>query len=184
MSCILCWELFKYSFHFLKVFWILNWYYSLETEILDSCRWCPLFESKNLFPYELVIFVLQISDVILTYFYSVSSNWTASSEFGTYRLCERRRFRRACEYAQSRQNLRCSLIQALNQEEPSHRKPDPWPLWMAGHDGMLEDTNSLDGAQLVFTAALCTVHLSKSDHRHWRISNNFLRNSSETKKLF
>ena len=53
---------------------------------------------------------------------------TASSEFGTYRLCEQRRFRRACASAQSRQNLRCSLIQAVNQEEPSDRKPDPWPL--------------------------------------------------------
>ena len=35
--------------------------------------------------------------------------------------------------AQSRQNLRCSLIQAVSQEEPSDRKPDPWPLWMSGH---------------------------------------------------
>ena len=60
-------------------------------------------------------------------------NWTASSEFGTYRLCEQRRFRRACASAQSRQNLRCSLIEAVSQEEPSDRKPDPWPLWMAGH---------------------------------------------------
>ena len=59
--------------------------------------------------------------------------WTASSEFGTYRLCEQRRFRRACASVQSRQNLRCSLIQAVSQEEPSDRKPDPWPLWMAGH---------------------------------------------------
>ena len=59
--------------------------------------------------------------------------WTASSEFGTYRLCEQWRFRRACASAQSRQNLRCSLTQAVNQEEPSDRKPDPWPLWMAGH---------------------------------------------------
>ena len=78
--------------------------------------------------------------------------WTASSEFGTYRLCEQRRFRRACASAQSRQNLRYSLIQAVSQEEPSDRKLDPWPLWMAGHAqlkfvGMLEDTNSLDGAQ-------------------------------------
>ena len=32
-----------------------------------------------------------------------------------------------------RQNLRCSLIQAVSQEELSDRKPDPWPLWMAGH---------------------------------------------------
>ena len=60
-------------------------------------------------------------------------SWTASSEFGTYSLCEQRRFRRACASAQSRQNLRYSLIQAVNQEEPSDRKPDPWPLWMTGH---------------------------------------------------
>ena len=59
--------------------------------------------------------------------------WTALSEFGTYRLSEQRRFRRACASAQSRQNLRCSLIQAVSQEEPSDRKPYPWPLWMAGH---------------------------------------------------
>ena len=59
--------------------------------------------------------------------------WAAPSEFVTYRLCEQRRFRRACASAQSRQNLRCSLIQAVSQKEPSNRKPDPWPLWMAGH---------------------------------------------------
>ena len=59
--------------------------------------------------------------------------WAAPSEFGTYRLCEQRRFRPACASALSRQNLRCSLIQAVSQEEPSDRKPDPWLLWMAGH---------------------------------------------------
>ena len=64
---------------------------------------------------------------------STGTIWTASSEFGTYRLCEQRWFRRACASAQSRQNLSCSLIQAVCQEEPSDRKPDPWPLWMAGH---------------------------------------------------
>ena len=26
-----------------------------------------------------------------------------------------------------------SPMRAVNQEEPSDRKPDPWPLWMAGH---------------------------------------------------
>ena len=57
----------------------------------------------------------------------------ASSEFGTYRLCKERRFSRACSSAQSRQNLRCSLIQAVSQEEPSDRKPDPWTFWIAGH---------------------------------------------------
>ena len=60
--------------------------------------------------------------------YNYNVMWTASSEFGTYRLCEQRRFRRACASAQSHQNLRCSLIQAVSQEEPSDRKPDPWPL--------------------------------------------------------
>ena len=63
----------------------------------------------------------------------INDIWAVSSEFGTCRLCEQRRFRRACACAQSRQNLRCSLIQAVSQEEPSDRKPDPWPLWMAGH---------------------------------------------------
>ena len=71
--------------------------------------------------------------------------WTASSEFGTYRLCEQRRFRRTCASAQSRQNLRCSLIQTVSQEEPSDRKPDPWPLWMTGH------------AQLKFVMTECST---------------------------
>ena len=35
--------------------------------------------------------------------------------------------------AQSPQNLRCSLIQVVSQEEASDKKPDPWPLLMAGH---------------------------------------------------
>ena len=59
--------------------------------------------------------------------------WTASSEFGTYHLCEQRGFRRACSSAQSRQNLRCSLIQAVSQEEPSDKKARSLSLWMAGH---------------------------------------------------
>ena len=74
-------------------------------------------------------------NIILRWHSNTRSNfiWTASSEFSTYRLCEQRRFMRACASAQSRQNLRCSLIQAVSQEEPSDRKPDPWPLWMSGH---------------------------------------------------
>ena len=74
--------------------------------------------------------------IFMAWRYPLNNNdviWAAPSEFGTYRLCEQRRFRRACASAQSRQNLRCSLIQAVSQEDPSDRKPDPWPLWMAGH---------------------------------------------------
>ena len=62
--------------------------------------------------------------------WSIDIRWTASRAFGTYSLCELRRFRRACASAQSHQNLRCSLIQAVSQEEHSDRKPDSWPLWM------------------------------------------------------
>ena len=91
---------------------------------------------------------------------SSSSVWTASSEFGTYRLCEQRRFRRACASAQSRQNLRCSLIQAVSQEEPSDKKARslaPLNVWACAvkicHDGILEDTNSLDGARMIMFKA-------------------------------
>ena len=88
--------------------------------------------------------------------------WTASSEFGTYRICGQRRFRRACASAQSRQNLRCSLIQAVSQEKPSDRKPDPWPLWMAGH------------AQLKFVMTECSktqirlTGLKYANQVYWR----------------
>ena len=75
-------------------------------------------------PYEM----LSAVDVLIKQSSTNAIIWTASSEFGSYRLCEQRRFRRACASAQSRQNLRCSLIQAVNQEELSDRKPDPWPL--------------------------------------------------------
>ena len=82
--------------------------------------------------------------------------WTASSESGTNHLCEQWRFRQACACAQSRQNLRCSLIQAVSQEEPSDRKPDPWPLWMAGH------------AQLKFVMTECSktqIRLTRLKYR-------------------
>ena len=89
--------------------------------------------------------------------------WTASSEFGTYRLYEQRRFRRACASAQSRQNLRCSLIQAVSQEEPSDRKPDPWPLWMAGH------------AQLKFVMKECSkTQIRLTGLKYERYSTNWL----------
>ena len=82
-------------------------------------------------------------------------NWTASSEFGTYRLFEQRRFRRACASAQSRQNLRCLLIQAVNQEEPSDRKPDPWPLWMAGHAQLKSVMTECSKTQIRLTGLNC-----------------------------
>ena len=51
-----------------------------------------------------------IAVALTTYFFlkhtTSQKKWTAPSEFGTYCLCEQRRFRRACASAQSRQNLR------------------------------------------------------------------------------
>ena len=81
--------------------------------------------------------------------------WTASSEFGTYCLCEQRRFRRACASAQSLQNLRCSLIQAVSQEEPSDRKPDPWPLWMAWHAQLKFVMTECSKTQIRLTGLKC-----------------------------
>ena len=86
-----------------------------------------------------------------------SINWAAPSEFGTYRLCEQRRFRRACASAQSRQNLRCSLIQAVSQEEPSDRKPDPWLLWMAGHAQLKVVMTECSKTQIRLTGPNCNI---------------------------
>ena len=115
-------------------------------------------------------------------------NWTASSEFGTYRLCEQRRFRRACASAQSRQNL-CCLLEGSGSLRIRAVSPEPLLLahtssesrgtfrqkarslallngWACAvkicHDGMLEDTNSLDGAQLMcmcHSASVLSIYL-------------------------
>ena len=96
--------------------------------------------------------------------------WTASSEFGTYRLCEQRRFRRACASAQSRQNLRCSLIQVVSQEEPSDRKPDPWPLWMAGHAQLKFVMTECSKTQIRLTGPIW-CYSSKMKHYHMTIQS-------------
>ena len=97
--------------------------------------YCPNF---HIFSLCLITYVSEHKSLLLDWlptnkWHTRINNWAASSEFGPCRLCEQRRFRRACASAQSHQNLHCSLIQAASQEEPSDRKLDPWPLWMAGH---------------------------------------------------
>ena len=82
------------------------------------------------------------------------------SKFGTYRLCEQWRFRRARASAQSRQNLRCSLIQAVSQEKPSDRKPDPWPLWMAGHVELKFVMTECSKTQIRLTGPKCERSLT------------------------
>ena len=88
--------------------------------------------------------------------------WAASCEFGTYRLCEQRRFRRACASAQSRQNL--TLLAHTSSESrgtfrQKARSLAPLNRWPCAvkicHDGMLEDTNSLDSAQSLLNWYRC-----------------------------
>ena len=79
--------------------------------------------------------------------------WAASGEFGSYCLCEQRKFRRACASAQSRQNLRYSLVQAVSQEEPSDKKPDPWPL--AGHAQLKFVMTECSKTQICLTRSMC-----------------------------
>ena len=55
-----------------------------------------------------------------------------------------------------------TIIQAVSQEEPSDRKPDPWPLWMAGH------------AQLKFVMTEC----SKTQIRLTGLKSKQIRNRS------
>ena len=99
--------------------------------------------------------------------------WTATSEFGTYRLCEQRRFRRACASAQSRQNLRCSLIQAESQEEPSDRKPVPWPLWMVGHAQLKFVMTQCSKTQIRLTRLLYTNNCQRRMYKSFE--NTFTR---------
>ena len=66
--------------------------------------------------------------------------------------------------AQSRQNLRCSFIQAVSQEEPSDRKPDPWPLWMAGHAQLKFVMTECSKTQIRLTGLI--LQLSETTFRH------------------
>ena len=109
--------------------------------------------------------------------------WTASSEFGTYRLCEQRRFRRACASAQSRQNLRYSLIQAVSQEEPSDKKPDPWPLWMAGHAQLKFVMRECSKTQIRLTGLIKQVK-SETSWYVMIVAVDVVRHCYEEKKRF
>ena len=55
--------------------------------------------------------------------------------------------------------MRAAKVQAslrMSQEEPSDRKPDPWPLWMAGH------------AQLKFVMTECSKTQIRLTGLIWR----------------
>ena len=78
--------------------------------------------------------------------------WTTSNEFGTYRLCEQRRFRRACAVSPESSLLAHISSESRGTFRPKARSLAPLNGWACAveicHDGMLEDTNSLDGAHM------------------------------------
>ena len=81
--------------------------------------------------------------------------WAASSEFGTYRLCEQRRFRRACTDAVLPEPplLAHTSSESRGTFRQKARSLVPLNGWAYAvkiyHDGMLEDTNSLDASHTV-----------------------------------
>ena len=99
-------------------------------------------------------YILMVSGVFEWHF---DFNMSRVKRIWYYCMCEQRWFRQDCASTQSRQNLRFSLIQAVSQEEPSDRKPDPWPLWMAGH------------AQLKFVMMECSKTKIRLTHHIWFI---------------
>ena len=125
----------------------VSWHFTSKTAPLISIIWNTNIHYENNHQVTFWLWILSCAQHITITSIKLWKKlliWAASSEFGTYRLCEKRRFRQACASAHSHQNLRFSLLQAVSQEEPSDSKPDPWPLWMAGH------------AQLTFVMAECS----------------------------
>ena len=102
-----------------KKLWLLTRVTSLTEAILMSTHFFMLWEFIRIASQKRMLCIL-IRTVSQNHMVHVKRIWYLSP-------CEQRRFRRACASAQSRQNLRCSLIQAVSQEEPSDRKPDPCP---------------------------------------------------------
>ena len=84
-----------------------------------------------------------------------SDNWTASSEFGPYSICEQRRFRRACASAHSPEppllaHTSSESSGTFRQKARSLASLNGWACTVKiCHDGNLEDTNSLDGAHML-----------------------------------
>ena len=84
--------------------------------------------------------------------YILKAIWAASSEFGTYRLCEQRRFRQACAVspeppllAHTSSESRGTFRQKARSLAPLNGRACTVKIC---HDRMLEDTNSLDGSHL------------------------------------
>ena len=59
--------------------------------------------------------------------------WASSWDYGTYHIGDKRRLRRACASAQSRQSLHCSHTWSMEEDEGSYKNQTSNPHWMAAH---------------------------------------------------
>ena len=88
--------------------------------------------------------------------------WAASSEFGTYRLCEQQRFRRACAVSPEPPLLAHTSSESGGTFRQKARSLAPLNGWACAvkicHDGMLEDTNSLEAPHIMMFNVL-SFHL-------------------------
>ena len=85
-------------------------------------------------------------------------NWAGPSKFGTYRLCEQRRFRLMNAVSPEPSLLAHTSSESRGTFRQKARSLVPLNGWACAinicHDGMLEDTNLLDSAQLPSSATM------------------------------
>ena len=114
-------------------------------------------------------------------------NWTASSEFGSYRLCEQRRFRRDCAVSPEPSLLAHTSSEWRGTFRQKARSLAPLNGWTCAvkicHDGMLEDTNSHDGAQLEEKWAGAWQNQQNDLCAQWRVRSAWASAQSDQSSL-
>ena len=145
--------IFSLVFNPVFFFWVYN-----GRKFRVPHLWFGLFSVKSLPRWSWTVLSLIYLEDLLTFVQY--QKWTASSEFGTYRLCEQRRFRRACAVSPEPSLLAHTSSESRGTFGQKARSLAPLNGWACAveicHDGMLEDTNSLDAAQI---SASCTLQI-------------------------
>lgn len=97
---------------------------------------------------------------------TVKKIFTESWEKGTYHIDEQQRFRRACEYAQSRQSLYYSQTNSVDLEEASGKESCTWSYQMVAHEYLKNDKsdNQKTGPGFVSCRLIYYFHTSRRMH--------------------
>ena len=94
------------------------------------------------------VFIAAVEETTKRIYKSESIIWAASSEFGTYRICEQQRFRQACAVSPEPPLLAHTSNESRETFRQKTRSLASLNGWACAvkicHDGLLEDTNSLD----------------------------------------